>query len=188
MNSLFVGLLDDTIKCSICLAEKEKSNFVFHPTLNIQLHAFCNECSDKYLIEKVMTTCSVCKISKDETNFQHYATRFKSNGNRLRTNTNCRECTKKESKVLNEIKKLNTPPEYLTPCPQCKKIVYEKSEDIPEGVDGTNGPWQCDHDHKLGTFRGYLCKRCNTGTGLIGDNVDYFINAVKEKNKRKNKK
>ena len=107
MNSLFVGLLDDTIKCSICLVEKEKSNFVFHPTLNTQLHAFCNECSDKYLIEKVMTTCSVCKISKDETNFQHYATRFKSNGNRLRTNTNCRECTKKESKVLNEIKKLN---------------------------------------------------------------------------------
>ena len=56
-----------------------------------------------------------------------------------------------------------------------------KSEDIPEGVDGTNGPWQCDHDHKTGTFRNYACKPCNVGTGLIGDNVEYFTNALKYK-------
>lgn len=185
MTSLYAAFFEPKIKCTMCSKEKPKSDFVFHPTLGVQLHAFCNECSDKYLIKKGMTTCSVCKVSKDESHFQHYATRFKSDGNRLRTNTNCRECSKKEGKVLHEIKKTNPPPEYRTACPQCNKIVYPKSEDIPEGVDGTNGPWQCDHDHSLGTFRGYLCKRCNTGTGLIGDNVEYFEKAVQEKNKRK---
>jgi hypothetical protein len=91
----------------------------------------------------------------------------------------------KESKVLREIKKTNPPPPYNTPCPQCNRIVYEKSEDIPEGVDGANGPWQCDHDHEVGSFRGYLCKQCNTGTGLIGDNKEYFDKAHKTKQSRK---
>jgi len=186
--SLFTGLIANTYKCSICDIDKEKSDFLFHPTLNVQLHTFCNDCSDKHLIEQAMTTCSVCKISKDETHFQHYATRFKRNGMRLRVNTNCDECLKKESKTLRAIKKDNPPPPYLTPCPQCSKIVYKKSEDIPDGIDGTNGPWQCDHDHKTGEFRGYLCKKCNTGTGLIGDNADYFKKALTEKKKRKKNK
>ena len=97
---------------------------------------------------------------------------------RLRVNTNCKDCTRKELSVVWKLKKENPPPDYLTPCPQCGKICYEKVEDIPEGVDGTNGPWQCDHDHKTGMFRGHLCKKCNTGTGLIGDNVEYFKNAI----------
>ena len=77
-----------------------------------------------------------------------------------------------ESAILSKIKKENPPPSYETKCQMCNKIVYEKVEDIPEGVDGTNGPWQCDHDHSNGTFRGYLCKRCNTGNELIGDKLD----------------
>jgi hypothetical protein len=182
--SLFTGLIEK-INCSICKTDQPKEKYVFHPTLNTQMYAFCNDCSDKHLIEKCMVTCSVCKVSKDQSNFQHYRSRFKDNGMRLRVNTNCRECSTKEGKVLAKIKKDNPQPNYLTPCPQCSKIVYEKSEHIPEGVDGTNGPWQCDHDHTDGTFRGYLCKRCNTGTGLIGDSSEYFENAKKFKKSRK---
>lgn len=106
---------------------------------------------------------------------------------RLRVNTNCKDCSKKENSILKKIKFENPSPAYETCCPQCNKVVYEKVEDIPEGVDGTNGPWQCDHDHTTKQFRGYLCKRCNTGTGLIGDNQDYWENAKKRK-KRKNSK
>jgi hypothetical protein len=28
-----------------------------------------------------------------------------------------------------------------------------------------------DHDHKTGKFRGWLCHRCNTAIGLLGDNI-----------------
>ena len=100
---------------------------------------------------------------------------------RLRVNRNCKDCSRKEISILQEIREQNPHPAYLTPCPQCNRVVYEKSEDIPAGVDGANGPWQCDHDHTTKEFRGYLCKQCNTGTGLIGDNENYWVQAKERK-------
>lgn len=44
-----------------------------------------------------------------------------------------------------------------------------------------------DHCHDSGAFRGWLCNRCNTGLGLIGDTVKSleralaYLKAVKEK-------
>lgn len=35
-----------------------------------------------------------------------------------------------------------------------------------------------DHDHDTGKVRGLLCKRCNMGIGLLGDNPDTLTNAV----------
>src|SRR5882672_1575066 len=29
-----------------------------------------------------------------------------------------------------------------------------------------------DHDHATGKFRGWLCSRCNTGIGLLGDTLE----------------
>jgi hypothetical protein len=29
-----------------------------------------------------------------------------------------------------------------------------------------------DHDHTTGEFRGWLCRRCNLGLGLLGDTLD----------------
>lgn len=31
--------------------------------------------------------------------------------------------------------------------------------------------WRLDHCHETGVFRGWLCNACNTGIGMLGDNV-----------------
>lgn len=163
----------NTFTCSRC--GNNSSNFVL-PIISV-----CNQCLDEFHIEKIDCVCSVCKRKLPSNYFQHYRTRFKPNGMRLRVNTNCKDCSRKEARIVSKLKKDNPPPKYLTNCPQCNKICYEKSEDIPEGTNGTNGPWQCDHDHKTKEFRGYLCKRCNTGSGLIGDDKSYFDKALQRK-------
>lgn len=185
MENLYINKDDNFFYCPNCQRKKTKNNFVSEPNQKYALISICNQCSDDNFIEKVDCTCSVCKRKLPSDYFQHYRTRFKKNGLRLRVNTNCKDCSKKESSYVTKLKRQFPAPAYGTKCPQCEKVVYEKVEDIPDGVDGTNGPWQCDHDHKTKEFRRYLCKRCNTGTGLIGDSQQAWEKAVTYK-KRKN--
>jgi hypothetical protein len=184
MENLFDFADENCFYCPKCQTKKPKSQFVAEPDQKYQLIAVCNQCADEFFIEKVDCTCSVCKRKLPSNYFQHYRTRFKKNGLRLRVNTNCKDCSKTESSYVNKLKKIHPAPAYNTKCPQCEKIVYEKVEDIPDGVNGTNGPWQCDHDHITKEFRRYLCKRCNTGTGLIGDSQLAWEKAVPFKKNR----
>lgn len=39
-------------------------------------------------------------------------------------------------------------------------------------------PLHYDHDHKTGQFRGWLCTRCNTGLGLLGDTIETVERAL----------
>jgi hypothetical protein len=135
-------------------------------------------------IPKGECVCSVCNIKQDNLNFQWYMQRFTKDGFRLRVNTNCSDCSKRIGKELNEIKKKilkNHPkPKDGEPCDMCHKPVYPKRKDVPKGVDGT-WSWQCDHDHDTKEFRGWLCKKCNTGFGGIGDTLESVLNLVEYK-------
>jgi hypothetical protein len=46
-----------------------------------------------------------------------------------------------------------------------------------------------DHDHKRKRFRGWLCSNCNTGIGLLGDNIVGLKRALRylEKHDRRNR-
>jgi hypothetical protein len=109
--------------------------------------------------------CSICGINKDNNHYSFYKTRHTKNGNRLRINTNCKECTKYLRKQTHLLKKIykNKKPNPGSTCPCCKKP-KEKFE--------------FDHDHKTGEFRGWICKDCNVGMGKIGDNIDNTINVL----------
>lgn len=125
--------------------------------------------------------CSSCNARKDNVEFSWYANRFTKDGYRLRVNTYCDTCSTRISKELANVKKTilkNHPrPAYGEKCAICTKPVYKNKASVPDGVDGTWG-WQCDHDHDTGEFRGWLCKKCNTGMGALGDNLESLLRAV----------
>ena len=120
------------------------------------------------------TKCSCCGKLKDNTNFPYYSNQFYNKGSdnpltgtRKRSNTNCCDCRKKKQKERAAIKKKFKdlkPPKFGKPCELCEKPV--------------DANWQLDHCHETGNFRGWLCKGCNTGLGLLGDTVSDLKKAV----------
>ena len=45
-------------------------------------------------------------------------------------------------------------------------------------LEVTNGPWVLDHDHDAGTFRGWLCHKCNRSLGGFDDNLQSLKRAI----------
>ena len=45
-------------------------------------------------------------------------------------------------------------------------------------ICGAMGRICYDHDHKTGKFRGWLCYRCNTGLGMVKDNIEILQTMV----------
>ena len=73
----------------------------------------------------------------------------------------CREChTKINAEVLAVRKKAPPKPERCNCC-------HKKIEKL-----------QVDHIHGTSTFRGWLCRDCNTGMGKLGDNLEGVLQAA----------
>ena len=75
--------------------------------------------------------------------------------------TRCKECVKKQSKLRAQLHKTAPPKPNVCQC--CGEVPLK---------------WCLDHDHKNDTFRGWICDRCNTGIGKLGDNLDGLMRAV----------
>src|SRR5260221_5785339 len=69
--------------------------------------------------------------------------------------TRCRACIKAHSKVTSYLKKIAPPKPKVC---ECCGLVPRK--------------WCLDHDHTTNTFRGWLCDKCTTGLGKLGDNIE----------------
>lgn len=98
--------------------------------------------------------CIYCNKRKNYGSFPKH-THHKDN-----LDTRCKKCIKKQTKVRHKLYKQAPPKPILCSC--CGKK--------PE-------KWCLDHDHDTQEFRGWLCDRCNTGIGSLGDNLDGIIKA-----------
>ena len=82
----------------------------------------------------------------------------------------CRQCHTINKKETYEVRKNATPkPERCACC-------HKKVEKL-----------QVDHIHGSTTFRGWLCRACNTGMGKLGDNLEGVLQAAVYLENDKNK-
>ena len=97
----------------------------------------------------LMTTDNRVKKSVSKRGKQYYMSR-------------CRTCIDESETILRQLKKENPQPSTGTPCDCCKRI----------------DKLFCDHDHATGEFRNWICRRCNSGIGLLGDSEEGLRQAL----------
>lgn len=99
--------------------------------------------------------CIACKIFKE---FKFFS---KHTGHKDNHDGRCRECVNAQVRLRKNLKK-NAPPKPNI-CDCCEK----PSDDIV-----------LDHCHVTHSFRGWLCRTCNAGIGLLDDSLEGVEKAV----------
>jgi hypothetical protein len=108
-------------------------------------------------------TCIYCNEEKAFSEFQKHLSRFDGHDGR------CKSCIRKRINTVKEIRK--TAPQMSLVCDCCGKK--------PGDVGNHKKINLClDHDTTTDTFRGWLCSQCNTGIGLLGDDLESVMRAV----------
>lgn len=112
-------------------------------------------------------TCKFCGVKKNVDSFS-----FASGGNyRHRT---CKSCTNQQQKIRDKLRLENPPPPKEYKCPICVKKEVE--------LEHLNNPnqvvWALDHDWETGTFRGWICHKCNRALGMFHDDVSSLQRAI----------
>jgi hypothetical protein len=103
-------------------------------------------------IFKICTRCGVLKSRFGLSNRK--ATRH---GVVTYLKTRCTDCTNRACRDRVRLHKIVAIPPPGTPCDCC--------EGVPEML-------VLDHDHGTGSFRGWICRECNSGLGFLWDNVE----------------
>ena len=79
-----------------------------------------------------------------------------------RLDSRCRVCVKKQSAIRATLHKYAPSKPKLCEC--CNKVPLK---------------WCLDHDHASDKMRGWICDRCNTGLGKLGDSIEGVMNALR---------
>ena len=75
---------------------------------------------------------------------------------KLYLNSACRPCHNHRTRVVAKLKLKHPRPPAGTPCECCGRV----------------SKLFLDHSHDTDTFRGWICRECNSSIGLMGDSVE----------------
>ena len=107
-----------------------------------------------------MRKCNKCSIEKELVDFA-----LKS-GSLEGRNRVCKKCKVEENQIRQFGITTTTAYQITKTCHMCNK-------------DLSNAKICIDHDHTTGRVRGILCSACNTGIGLLGDNIEGVERALR---------
>ena len=108
--------------------------------------------------------CSYCNQEK------HLSQFVKRKDNYDGYDSRCKSCLKERHSLVKKLKKTAPPISLLCDC--CGKPNVTKK--------GRKKFSFClDHDVETNKFRGWLCSKCNTGIGSLGDNIEGLMKAIK---------
>lgn len=85
----------------------------------------------------------------------------------------CKECSKELTRVFKRKKLYGVTPDYYE-----LMLLNQNGRCAICKTDNWGTTPHVDHCHTTGKVRGLLCHKCNTGIGLLNDNVDIMNQAI----------
>jgi len=126
--------------------------------------------------------CVKCKLTKPLGCFSIRGGAIRKDGTSSLKNY-CKECSNTGQKVRSYLKSITQKPSDDYQCPVCLKTMDMIKEELNDPTNSTvhnaSHFWNLDHDHETNMFRGWLCGRCNSGLGWLGDSVSTLKRGVK---------
>ncbi|NBP14756.1 hypothetical protein EBU95_10215 [bacterium] len=106
----------------------------------------------------IYMSSKICIYCKEEKSLDQFP---KHNMYKDKLDMRCRSCIKEHASIRRCLHKKAPSKPKLCEC--CKKTPIK---------------WCLDHDHETNKFRGWICERCNTGLGKLGDNIEGIVKAL----------
>lgn len=150
-----------SLLCTVCFFEKHGKT-----------KRYLNSVENEKLLKQGNRKCSKCNEIKSVSDFWRnntttgmysacsYCELLRTRGNQIKNRTKDKEAAKRYNITLNEY----------------DKLIKENCNCQICGIELQNP--HIDHDHITGKVRGVLCKKCNTGIGMLQDNVNILKNAI----------
>lgn len=134
-----------------------------------------NEATQDEFCETCYNETKICRRCQQQKSIFEFEKNQKTIAGKVSRRGECRDCRKWKKpippKTRREYEKISPPTAIGEPfhCPVCDRtIIRQYKNDVV-----------LEHDHKTGEIRGWLCRMCNNGMGMMDDDIGILKKAIR---------